>query len=307
MTDPIRASHRVSLVVFILAHFALAALVNLVFFASNTFTPLASATGGLFTGSLLVNLILVALLIWLLVGRVGGLRPYDVGLIARHIPIGIAFGVGLWACAQVIHALFGLLYHGEVAPQPVWRSDGGAMLIGWLITQLLGSALFEEIAYRGFLFPQMYLRLNRWSDDPQRRLAWAVILSQILFALSHIPNRIYLGMSTPEIAFDLLMLFGWGGLYTLIYLRTGNLFLVVAIHALGNAPTTLFKTAPILEMGGGSLLIYALAVVALFGVPLYKAYRTHGLPHIDEDDVLEADAETSDFTPDGCWIEAPQK
>jgi len=298
VTDPIRSTHRVSLLVFIFAHFALAALVNLVFFAADTFKPLTSATGGLFTGSLLVNLILIAALIWLVIGRIGGLRPYDVGLIARHIPAAIGFTLALWGGAQIVHAVFGLLYHGEIAPQPVWRSDGGAMLIGWLITQLLGNALFEEIAYRGFLFPQMYLRLNSMADNPSVRLAYSVIFSQVLFALSHIPNRIYLGMNAPEIGFDLLMLFGWGVLYTLIYLRTGNLFLVVGVHALGNAPTTFFKTAPMLEMGGGSLLIYILTIIALFGVPLYKAWRAQGLPRVYEEDVLEAELE-NEFVRDG--------
>ncbi len=93
MVEPIRASRRVSLLVFILAHFALAALVNLVFFAGNTFRPLASATDGLFTGSLIVNVIWVGALIWLLIGRIGGLRPYDVGLITS--PDGRSYAVAV--------------------------------------------------------------------------------------------------------------------------------------------------------------------------------------------------------------------
>ena len=80
-------------------------------------------------------------------------------------------------------------------------------------------------------------------------------------------------MTPREIAFDLLMLLGWGTLYTLIYLRTDNLFIVVGIHALGNTPTTLFNTPPALSGDGASILIYTLVIILLFGLPLLRAHR----------------------------------
>jgi hypothetical protein len=56
-------------------------------------------------------------------------------------------------------------------------------------------------------------------------------------------------------------------LFTLLYLHTDNLFIVVGVHALGNAPTTVFATAPMLAGSGGSLLIYGLAVLGVFAYP----------------------------------------
>lgn len=276
MVEPIRAvdPRRRSVLLFVVAHFVIAALVNLVFFTADTFRPLASATGGLFTGSLFVNLLLIMALIWGVIGRLGGLRPYDVGLNLRKIPLAIAYTVMLWLAAQAIHFVLGFLYWGQVAPHPGWVDGGVNFVIGLLLAQLLGNALFEEIAYRGFLFPQMFLRLKDATDHPQTRLALAILISQILFALSHIPNRIYLGMSAVEIFFDLLMLLGWGVLYTLVYIRTDNLFIVVGIHALGNTPTTLFATAPLIDGGGGSLLIYTLAFLGLFALPYWRSRHT---------------------------------
>ncbi len=281
--EPIRASRRISLIAFVAAHFAIAALVNLVLFAADTFRPLASATGGLFTGSLVVNVVLITLLVVLIIGKWGGLRPYDVGLVARNIPRGALYTLALWFGAQIIHGVLGLIHHGQIALHPLWENGGWTVVIGLLLAQIFGNALFEEIAYRGFLFPQFFLRLNAWRDYPASHLTLAVVLSQSLFALSHIPNRIYLGMSAAQIAFGLLMLLGWGVLYTLIYIRTDNLFIVVGIHALGNTPTTLFATAPIIDGDGGSFLIYALAFVALFAYPQWKAHRLRMNRRVDDE------------------------
>ena len=256
---------------FIGVHFALAAVVNLVFFAGNAFSPLASATGGLLTGSLLVNVVFIGLLVgWMILQR-GRLRPYDVGLIPLHIPMGIIYTFGFWAMAQIVHLVFSLLTYGAVTLNPEWVSNAN-MMIGLILAQVIGNALFEEIAYRGFLFPQIYLHLDGWRHRPWWRLGAAILISQGLFALSHIPNRLYLGMALDQIAPDLLLLLGWGFLYTIIYLRTDNLFLVVGVHALGNAPSTLFATAPVFAGGGASLFMYALVVLLLFGVPMLRAY-----------------------------------
>lgn len=267
----IRKTHRRILWAFIIAHFALTAVVNLVFFASNAFRPLASATGGLLTGSLLVNMGFIALLVgWMILKR-GRLRPYDVGLIPSHLPMGIVYTIGFWACAQVVHLVASLLTHGAVTLNPDWINNT-SMMIGLILAQLIGNALFEEIAYRGFLFPQIYLHLDRLRHRAWWRLGAAILLSQVIFALSHIPNRLYLGMMPEQLLPDLLLLLGWGVLYTIIYLRTDNLFLVVGVHALGNAPSTLFATSPVFAGGGASLFMYALVVLLLFGVPMLRAY-----------------------------------
>jgi membrane protease YdiL (CAAX protease family) len=271
--DPIRSARRRTISLFIIVHLLLTLVVNLVVFAGDTFRPLNSATGGLVTGSLVVNLGFIAVLVGAIILRVGGLRPYDIGLIGRNIAPGAALTLAFWLVAQSVHLIAGLLYHGTIALHPHWALPGAAFVLGLLLSQVFGNALFEEIAYRGFLFPQLYLRFLSLRAHPWGRFLLALVVSQMLFALSHIPNRIYLGMMADEIALDLVMLFGWGLLYTLLYLRTDNLFLVVGVHALGNAPTTLFATAPLLDGAGSSFLVYALAVGTIFVWPLLRARR----------------------------------
>lgn len=273
MPEPIRRTHSRTLIIFLIAHFILTAIVNLVFFAGNTFRPLASATGGLFTGSLLANLMFIAVLVAVIILGAGRLRLYDVGLTGRNILPAAGYSLALWGIAQMIHVIAGLLTYGEIRPNPDWTIYGVGFMIGLVLTQIFGNALFEEIAYRGFLFPQLYLHLTRLRNHPWKRFAVALLISQTAFALSHIPNRIYLGMTPTDIAIDLVMLVGWGILYTLLYLRTDNLFLVVGVHALGNTPTTLVATAPALTGVGASMLIYLLAVSATFLLPMIRAQR----------------------------------
>lgn len=273
MPEPIRRARRTTIIIFLFAHFTLTAVVNLVFFAGNAFRPLASATGGLFTGSLLANLVFIAALVLVIILGVGRLRLYDIGLVRRNIMPGLVYTVGLWLVAQIVHLLAGLATYGTVSLNAEWLTYGVGFMIGLLLTQIFGNALFEEIAYRGFLVPQLYLRLERLRDRPWKRLFAALLISQTAFALSHIPNRIYLGMTAGDIAIDLLMLVGWGILYALLYLRTDNLFLVVGVHALGNTPTTIFATAPMLTGAGASMLIYLLAVTATFLYPMLRAQQ----------------------------------
>ncbi len=266
MPSPIRRARRATLLLFVFFHAVLITAVNLLLFAQGAFRPLAEWTGGLLTGTLVVNLLLLALLVGGICLRFGRLRPYDIGWTRAHVPSAFLFTLTLWGAAQVVHLVAGWAMNGRVALDPAW-TGGAGIVLGVLIGQIFGNALFEELAYRGFVFPQLYLRLHGDGERPWHGFVLTLMISQALFALAHIPNRLYLGMSAGEIAADLAMLVGWGVLFTFIYMRTDNIFLVTGIHALGNAPTTLFASMPALQGGGASLLIYALAVLAIFVLP----------------------------------------
>jgi membrane protease YdiL (CAAX protease family) len=263
----IQPARRGTLLLFVIAHALATAIVNLLLFSNGVFHPLAFATGGVLTGTLVVGLVLIAVLIGGVCLRFGRLRAYDIGWIPAHLPAGLALTALVWVLAQLIHLAAGGLHNGAPAWSPLLAQQGVLAMLGVLIGQLLGNALFEELAYRGFLFPQLYLRIHGDGEQPWRRFLITLLLSQAIFALIHIPNRLYMGMTPAEIAADLPLLLCWGVLFTLVYLRTDNLFIVTGIHALGNAPTTLFATAPALSGDRASLLIYALATLVIFVLP----------------------------------------
>ncbi|MCU7730852.1 helix-turn-helix domain-containing protein [Actinoplanes sp. KI2] len=72
----------------------------------------------------------------------------------------------------------------------------------------------------------------------------ALVVSQSMFALYHLPGEVLggssgAGMGWPDIGLDLGRLFAIGMVFAALYLRTGNLFLVIGIHALQDAGTTI--------------------------------------------------------------------
>jgi membrane protease YdiL (CAAX protease family) len=281
VNEPIRRARSGTIRLFLLTHFALSAIINLVFFETDAFRPLASATGGLLNGSLVANVVFLVMLTGWVMLRRGGLRPYDIGLIPRHIGLGIVFTLAFWGAAQLVHLIAGVLATGEIRLHPYWGQPGVSFMIGQVLAQLIGNALFEEIAYRAFLFPQLYLYFERHFANPWRRLFAALFVSQAAFALSHIPNRIYRGMTPESIALDLLLLGCWGMIYTVMYLRTDNLFVVVGAHTMGNVPTTLFATAPFLAGDGATVLIYVMIAAAIFLYPIFRAARPAAAPRAD--------------------------
>lgn len=146
---------------------------------------------------------------------------------------------------------------GEVPINPRWAERGVTVVIGALIAQLFGNALAEEIIYRGFLLPQTWLKLRGGLPArPGWRLVLAILISQSIFALSHIPNRIFNGMTPAEMLPDMLMLLVFGAYYAFLYLRTGNLFIAVGVHALANAPTSIVQS----DLPAPLLMVLALIV-----------------------------------------------
>lgn len=164
---------------------------------------------------------------------VGRLRPRDVGWQRSKLLPGLAIVAAMWVVLQVVELAFGGF--ADVAPH--WGRTGWIGAVGILVAQIVLAA-GEETFFRGFLLTQLRPRY--------RRTVVAVLVSQLVFALSHLPNLVLgnSGESTAagDIALQLLIDFGIGVLFAALYLTTGNLFLVIGIHAVGNAGFALVRT-----------------------------------------------------------------
>jgi membrane protease YdiL (CAAX protease family) len=123
--------------------------------------------------------------------------------------------------------------------------------IGQFLTFTLGVALSEEVLYRGFFLGQFYQHIELENND--NRLGLALLTSQALFAIIHIPARVMTWGTQPDrLPLELFSLFGMGLAYAFIYLRTRSLVAAIVAHALVDLIVSL-PGSPVLP----KLLIFA--------------------------------------------------
>lgn len=184
----------------------------------------------------------------------GRLELRDLGLRKEALPLALFATAVLWTVMQLSTALTSGTAGPEIAP--TWSSGPGRAL-GPLLAQLLGTALMEEVIFRGYLWPRLtgYLKAT-WGL--RRASVAGLLLSQLAFALLHIPMLVYRGLEGAAMAGTLLMLAVAGLYFALLYALTRNLFFAIGAHALANATTPLF-----VPQGPAPTLVLAATAIAL--------------------------------------------
>lgn len=236
------------LAVLLVAIVVVASFVNLFFFRLDAPSLIVKATLGLIDWTLMGSAVSLLVIVGGVIFGLGRLRPAEVGLIVARLPEAVIVTAVLWAMTQTLAAVGVWASMGEMSINPRWAERGVTVMLGALLSQLFGNALAEETIYRGFLLPQTWLKLPI-AQHPGWRLLLTVLISQGVFALSHIPNRIFNGMPITAMAPDMLILLAFGLYFTFLYLRTGNLFIAVGVHALVNQPVSIIQSdlsAPLL-------------------------------------------------------------
>jgi membrane protease YdiL (CAAX protease family) len=182
-------------------------------------------------------------------GVVGGLGREDLG-----IPTGWQSGVMalnavvltylLWGIAQLLVVGGGLAGLTEVSMNPSWVRPLNPELVGASAATVLAGAVIEEVMYRGFLFVHLTLALRRWGVMGVRaQVGGALVGSQGLFGLNHIPAGLGAGMEGTELGLYVLQVTLVGIAFTVLFLQTQNLLFVVCAHALINNPQLPFVAA----------------------------------------------------------------
>lgn len=220
------------IVLFMMLDCVAVACINLIVFPSNVLEIFPRVTAGLINETLVVNLIMIAGLVYLLMIRCGKLTWADLGMKKGRLLAGFAATVVLWLATEAINAAVSLLFSGSINWSSVWETYGFSVVIGSFIAQVFGNALFEELAFRGFLMSQIGKKIpeGRW------RTVIAVLVSQALFGLIHIPNRLYMGVEPDQTLLSIIMPAVLGIFFCVIYLVTDNLFFAIGVHALINVP-----------------------------------------------------------------------
>lgn len=152
------------------------------------------------------------------------LLPFGIALLIRRQglkTIGISGqNLALSIAGGVIASLIVALILGQIT-QRSWLSPATAFM---LIAQL-GVGVSEEAVFRGYL-------LTRFSAAFRR--STAEVLTALMFALVHIPQRLSGGAAASELVIDLAVLFLWGWVFNVIMRRTGNIAGLALLHAVMN-------------------------------------------------------------------------
>jgi uncharacterized protein len=220
-------------------YIGLALLVVCVLFPRGILNVFTGPTHGLVTATLVANLIFLAVIVGIILCLLGGLHWSDLGLRGSDAPVAILLTIGVWIAANVIEAAWQIIVDRAVS----WAGDSQKLsitvVIGALLAQLFGNALYEEIVFRGILLRQTYWRLETTRLATLQKLAIAIVVSQTLFALIHLPILLSGGMSAIAAFARLPAIFVGGTGLAVLYARSDNLMLCVGIHALANKPTLL--------------------------------------------------------------------
>ncbi|HLE56652.1 MAG TPA: CPBP family intramembrane glutamic endopeptidase [Rhodothermia bacterium] len=158
------------------------------------------------------------------------IRGWDIVLSVSEGAIVI---VAVWALMQLWP-----LVTGRPLIHRFWITIGLWRMLRWTAVMFLVVAVYEEIAFRGFLFPQIYLKVR---GSQQVRFWTAIVASQCLFAIAHIPGHITIRHLSGAMLFREVAVQAFAGvILLLLYLRTRNLWIPIGFHGLANAPTPLF-------------------------------------------------------------------
>jgi len=227
--------------------------VYLTIFLSGTIQAIELMSMGLVHRTLILNSILLLGAIYCTLILYGKLQSKDFGLVGRKLPLAVIVGLITWILVQIIEALLSYIGTGIVEIDPIWNSEGLAQ-IGLLIGMVFGTALYEEIGFRGFLLVQFRMKMERVIENRYLQITVALLVSQLFFSILHLPWMVLNQGWTITIVTDLIFsVFLNGIIYGLLYLRTENLFFVMIIHGLGNAQTTL--VSPLIQPSNILLLL----------------------------------------------------
>lgn len=222
----------------IVVYFVLAYLGNLVANPARLLPSLPAATGHVISPTFLnyVPNFAVLGLLFVLVGR---LRCHDLGLVRRQLLPAVAWVGGTWIAAQLA---FVLTHLGNTSLDPAWHGQVIKKISDLVTGQLLGNALYEDVFWRAFVISQLALLLtHRMKKKFSTALTWAVLISTVLFALSHVPIDIARELTTQEIIVGQAVRLAGGVVCVATFLLSNNLFTAIGIHALIDRPTSLFE------------------------------------------------------------------
>lgn len=243
-------------------------------FAWRGTNAIVAASHGLVQSTLLASFVSMAFVAG--TARMAGLSFADFGISGHDVRGGVATWVVAYAGVQLI-LLAASLLSGRGIHEGDWFTHPVGSACGSMIAQVVGTSLVEESVFRGFLFRQCLVRMR----DPRslRSLITAAAIAAVPFSLWHIPQRLSLGLDAGDLALNLTFVWLGGIVAAYLYVRTRNLMMVMALHALFNDPAPLFASPVPAQV--------ALGIVALLFAALAGRRRLGRMNRLEQDRAVD--------------------
>jgi membrane protease YdiL (CAAX protease family) len=179
----------------------------------------AALSGGDRFANAIQHVFLTGTLVLLVVGLLVSREPSPLAsLKLERAPFGktVLFGVLGFVAANVVGAVVTTTYlllagdlQAKAAQKMEWSSGLAAIPLGWVIPLTLFVGFYEEVAFRGFLFPRMQLALSGRIPDSRRRLIWSAVITGVFFGGLHAYQGIAGVLQTVAVGTVLGLLAGW--------------------------------------------------------------------------------------------------
>jgi membrane protease YdiL (CAAX protease family) len=127
----------------------------------------------------------------------------------RFLAYGFLLGLALPLAAIAVQAVTGWLALEPAAPS---TTELIRRLLLAMIKTLFVVA-FEEVVFRGYYLQHLRARLSLWP---------AVLISALLWALSHLPNMLASGLSPAQLVLGMSTFLLWGSVLGVGFLYTGK-------------------------------------------------------------------------------------
>lgn len=131
-----------------------------------------------------------------------------------------------------------------------------AKIIGYVLYSF-SVALFEELAFRGLVFPLVYLK----TKDKKKGLFIALVISSLIFGAVHIVN-FFAGANIGGVLLQMCYSFLIGGMCSIALCITGGLIIPILLHFIFNFGGLFIET-----LGSGAIWnIPTIMITAILGV-----------------------------------------
>ena len=106
-----------------------------------------------------------------------------------------------------------------------------------IVILVFGIGFFEESIYRGLI---LNIFAKKYIDKPHGILK-ILIFPALIFGFIHIINYFFYNVKIEKVIFQMIICFFAGVIFNAIYIRGGNIFILILIHAISDIAAT-FET-----------------------------------------------------------------